>query len=202
LLDRAALTAAERGAVIATSIVRHMRAYVHYHRGRLAEAVVDAEHSLEIYRFGWTESPWSTPVLTLAHPVATLLGSPSELGLAEARLELGGALRRAGRRTAAEAELCAALELAGRFEAADMVERARTELWMLGLRPGRTSTLGSDALTPSELTVAKHAAAGLSTPCVAHELCVTRRTVESHLYRIYRKLGISARGELAAALEL
>jgi DNA-binding CsgD family transcriptional regulator len=55
-------------------------------------------------------------------------------------------------------------------------------------------------LTVSERRVAKLAADGLSNPEIAQALFVTRKTVETHLGRAYRKLGISGRGELANAL--
>jgi DNA-binding CsgD family transcriptional regulator len=55
-------------------------------------------------------------------------------------------------------------------------------------------------LTPAERRVADLAAAGLSTPRIAHTLSVTTKTVESHLGQVYRKLEIGGRGELASAL--
>jgi DNA-binding CsgD family transcriptional regulator len=48
--------------------------------------------------------------------------------------------------------------------------------------------------------VAELAAQGHSNPAIAQVLYVTRKTVETHLSRVYLKLGISGRSELAAAL--
>jgi DNA-binding CsgD family transcriptional regulator len=57
-----------------------------------------------------------------------------------------------------------------------------------------------DALTPSELRVARLAAAGASNPEIAQALFITTQTVKGHLSNVYRKLAIGARGELADAL--
>lgn len=66
-LDAALEVAERRGAVIAGAVAFLQRAWVHYLRGRLDQAVADAERALEIYRYGWTSSPWSTPILASAH---------------------------------------------------------------------------------------------------------------------------------------
>ena len=55
-------------------------------------------------------------------------------------------------------------------------------------------------LTPRELQVARLAAHGASSPEIAAELRVSRRTVDNQLGRVYAKLGIAGRAELAAAL--
>jgi DNA-binding CsgD family transcriptional regulator len=57
-----------------------------------------------------------------------------------------------------------------------------------------------DQLTAQELQIAQLAAKGLSNREIGQKLFVSPRTVSTHLYRIYPKLGISARGELASAL--
>jgi DNA-binding CsgD family transcriptional regulator len=59
---------------------------------------------------------------------------------------------------------------------------------------------GVDALTPSELRVARLVAEGRSNPEVAQVLFVTRATVESHLASVFRKLEVTSRGQLRAAL--
>jgi DNA-binding CsgD family transcriptional regulator len=53
------------------------------------------------------------------------------------------------------------------------------------------------SLTERELTVAVAAARGLSTREIADRLCVSPRTVEHHLLRIYQKFHISSRGQLS-----
>jgi DNA-binding NarL/FixJ family response regulator len=59
---------------------------------------------------------------------------------------------------------------------------------------------GVEALTPSELRVARLAAQGRSNPQVAQSLYVTRATVETHMHAVYRKLDLSSREQLADAL--
>ena len=65
---------------------------------------------------------------------------------------------------------------------------------------GRRSrpALGWPSLTPTELTVAAAVAEGLSNPQIAARMFISRGTVTTHLTSIFRKLGISARAELAA----
>ena len=57
-----------------------------------------------------------------------------------------------------------------------------------------------EQLTASERRVAELAAEGLSNPEIAQALFVTRKTVETHLGRVYRKLDITSRTRLTAAL--
>jgi DNA-binding NarL/FixJ family response regulator len=59
---------------------------------------------------------------------------------------------------------------------------------------------GLESLTPSERRVAEMAAEGPTNREIAQALFITQRTVEVHLTSIYRKLGISSRSQLAAAL--
>jgi len=61
----------------------------------------------------------------------------------------------------------------------------------------RRST-GSEALTRSEERVARLAAEGRRNTEIAHELGIGVKTVEAHLARAYRKLGVRSRTELAA----
>jgi DNA-binding CsgD family transcriptional regulator len=56
------------------------------------------------------------------------------------------------------------------------------------------------SLTPRELQVARLAAAGTSSPDIAATLAVSRRTVDNQLGRVYAKLGVGGRADLAAAL--
>jgi DNA-binding NarL/FixJ family response regulator len=59
---------------------------------------------------------------------------------------------------------------------------------------------GPEALTPAERRVAALAATGMANHDIATELVVTPRTVEFHLSATYRKLGVSGRRDLPAAL--
>ena len=111
-------------------------------------------------------------------------------------LALGVAQRRAKRRREARATLENALALFERIGAALWAERARGELRRIS---GRAPTTG--ALTPAEERVAALVAEGKTNREVAAALFVSDRTVEGHLSRIFGKLGVRHRNELARALE-
>ncbi|MGQ0779359.1 MAG: ATP-binding protein [Pseudonocardiales bacterium] len=136
----------------------------------------------------------------LMEAVSVLERSPARLEYAHALHELGAAHRRCGELTEAQAPLYRALELADQFNAVPLATRIREELNAMGLRPRRAARSGIAALTASERRVADRAAQGLSNPQIAHQLHVTRKTVESHLAHVYRKLEIPGRSHLAAAL--
>lgn len=80
-------------------------------------------------------------------------------------------------------------------------DQARRELRASGESSRRRVPEARDQLTAQELQIAQLAAEGLSNREIGQKLFVSPRTVSTHLYRIYPKLGISARGELATALE-
>ncbi len=136
----------------------------------------------------------------LRDSVAALDGSPALLERARSLAELGAALRRSGERAAARDPLTRALELAARCGARPLAARARDELKAAGARPRRPWRTGVDALTPSELRVARLAADGYSNREIAGELYVTLKAIEGHLARAYAKLGIGGRGQLPQAL--
>ncbi len=132
-----------------------------------------------------------------------LEGTAAPLELARSRVELGAALRRANQRRDAREELAAGLDLAHRCGALRLRDRAEAELRADGARPRRAAGTGVEALTASELRVARLAAAGRTNAEIAGDLYVTVKTVESHLSRAYAKLGLAGQGSrarLAAAL--
>jgi len=136
----------------------------------------------------------------LRRAVAVLEPSPARLEFARALVELGGALRRSGKRAAARAPLRRALELADGFGARPLAETALAELRASGARPRRAALSGIDALTPTELRIAELAATGRANPQIAKALYVTTKTVEWHLSHVYSKLDITSRDRLPAAL--
>jgi DNA-binding CsgD family transcriptional regulator len=70
-----------------------------------------------------------------------------------------------------------------------------------GARPlGLSLAMAAPALTRREREVASLAAQGISSSAIASRLCLSVRTVETHLARVYTKLGITGRSELAGAL--
>jgi DNA-binding NarL/FixJ family response regulator len=129
-----------------------------------------------------------------------LAESPDRLSHARALAELGAELRGAGRSADAQEPLRASLDMAHRHGARLVEERARNELREAGARPRRTALSGPGALTESERRVAELAARGLSNVEIAQSLFVAIKTVEGHLARAYKKLGIASRRDLAGAL--
>jgi DNA-binding CsgD family transcriptional regulator len=144
----------------------------------------------------------SDPTVGLREAADVLAGSPARLEHARALADLGAALRRGNRRAEARSVLEAALDLAWRCDAHALVGVVRTELRAAGGRSAGPEVGGIDALTASERRVAELAAEGHSNPEIAQALYVTRKTVETHLGRVYRKLGITGRGRLARALSV
>jgi DNA-binding CsgD family transcriptional regulator len=126
--------------------------------------------------------------------------SPALLERARAHLELGAAMRRAGRRLESRQPLRVALDLADRCGAIVVAQRAREELLAAGGRPRRSRIGSVDGLTASELRVARRAASGRTNREIAQELFVSVKAVEKHLASAYRKLGIQGRGELPGIL--
>jgi DNA-binding NarL/FixJ family response regulator len=95
-------------------------------------------------------------------------------------------------------------EAAETFDALGLLryaERARRELRASGERVRRRVTGGWAQLSPQELQIAQLAAEGLSNRKIGEQLYLSHRTVESHLYRLFPKLGVTSRAQLRDALE-
>ncbi len=137
----------------------------------------------------------------LSESVSILRESPALLERAHSLVELGGALQRTGRRSAAREPLTEALDLTARCGARPLAARAREELRATGARPRREWRTGLEALTPGELRVVQLAAQGHSNRDIACQLYETLKTVQGHLSRAYTKLGISSRSQLSSFLE-
>lgn len=133
----------------------------------------------------------------LLHSVAVLEETEARLEEARSRVALGAALRRAGHKTEAREHLLAGRVAANRCGAEPLVRLAEVELAAAGSRPRRVDVEGLGALTASELRVCELAAAGLRNREIAQRLFIAPKTVEIHLSRSYRKLGITGRSELA-----
>jgi DNA-binding CsgD family transcriptional regulator len=144
--------------------------------------------------------PSSDPIPLLREATELLEASPARLEHARALVDLGAALRRAGVRRDGRHALNAGLELAEHCGADGLAETARQELAASGARVRRPALGESDELTASERRVCNMACEDLSNAEIAQALFVTIKTVEMHLTRSYRKLGINKRAELAAAL--
>ena len=124
-------------------------------------------------------------------------GLPLRYDRARVLFAYGQTLRRAGRRRAATAVLAGARELWDGLGARTYVDRCDRELKAGGAR-GSVGAGTTQSLTPQEETVAELVASGLSNREVAARLYVSPKTVQYHLTRIYAKLGVRSRTELAA----
>ncbi len=132
--------------------------------------------------------------------IALLENAPWRLELARALADYGAALRVARRRSDAHEPLRRAAQLADDCGARALRTRALDGLAALGDRPRKLMFSGADSLTASERRIADLAAQGRSNRDIAQDLFVTPKTVENHLGRVYMKLGINGRRELATAL--
>jgi DNA-binding CsgD family transcriptional regulator len=132
--------------------------------------------------------------------------SGSALMLGRARLVAGERLRRARRVVDARQYLRAAVDGLGALGATAWRERAETELRATGERvaPSGPGQVGGDGapgladLTPQERQVALAVSSGATNREVAADLFLSPRTVENHLTRVFRKLGVRSRTELTA----
>ncbi|MFF6783942.1 AAA family ATPase [Streptomyces sp. NPDC012510] len=139
--------------------------------------------------------------VSLLYEAAGLLeGSGAWLEHARVLRSLGRELQRRRKIRSAREQLRAALALAEKCGAWALVDALRDDLASAGARPRRGAETGLNALTPAEYRTALLAAEGLTNREIADRLYVTRRTVELHLSRVYRKLSVSGRSDLPAAV--
>jgi DNA-binding CsgD family transcriptional regulator len=174
-------------------------------RGRVAEVEARAG-----------ERPGTWIALALRHARA-LLAEPAEAGerfeealasdltrwpFQRARIQLayGQWLRRQRRVAESRTVLRAARDTFDALGCAPWGERARRELRASGERSRRPVPEARDELTAQELQIARLAAEGLSNREIGQRLYLSHRTVSTHLYRVFPKLGITSRAELSAAL--
>jgi DNA-binding CsgD family transcriptional regulator len=119
------------------------------------------------------------------------------LDLARMRMNYGEHLRRERRRTAARRQFRAALATFEAYRAEPLVMRARAELRATGETARKRDPSSIDQLTPQELQIARFVASGLSNKEVAAQLFLSPRTVDAHLRKVFTKLGITSRTQLA-----
>ena len=116
---------------------------------------------------------------------------------ARTQLAYGERLRRERRKIEARAQLREALEAFEGLGTAPWAERARGELNATGESARKRDASTIDDLTPQELRIAQLVAAGASNRDAAAQLFVSPKTVEYHLRKVFLKLGLSSRIELA-----
>lgn len=129
---------------------------------------------------------------------ADLTGWPAERG--RLHLAYGEWLRRQRRVVESRAHLRTAREIFDALGFAAWSERARLELRSAGESSPNRSPDARERLTPHELSIAQLAAQGLTNREIGQRLYLSHRTVSTHLHRIFPKLGISSRSDLAALL--
>jgi DNA-binding CsgD family transcriptional regulator len=137
----------------------------------------------------------------LVEAVDLLRDGPARLELARTLADLGELRMRDGDRRMARETIRKAAELALECHAPAMAERLNAGLTACGGRPSRLRVSGVHALTPSERRVARLVADALTNRQIAERLFVTEKTVEAHLSRAFRKLGVRSRTQLVAQLD-
>jgi DNA-binding CsgD family transcriptional regulator len=119
------------------------------------------------------------------------------LDLARAHLLYGEWLRRSRRRLEARTELRVAYELFVDFGTEAFAERARVELQATGERARKRTVDTVDQLTPQEAQISRLAGKGHTNREIAAQLFISPSTVEYHLRKVFRKLDVTSRTQLA-----
>jgi DNA-binding CsgD family transcriptional regulator len=142
-------------------------------RGELDRALQSATHAVELY-------------LRIERPLET----------ARAQVVKGQIHRRLRQKALARSELTSALAIFTGLGAAGFAERAQREIDRIGGRAAAPLDL-----TETERRVAEAAVAGMTRAQIATSLFISPHTVAANLTRVFRKLGVSNRIELAARLD-
>lgn len=177
-------------------------------QGRHAEARTLVEEQAELL------TRWGTPEAVglgqLATGIATreldlmvaavdrLADSPARLSQLRAEVYVGSGLLKLGDEAGARKYLRRAVDLATRCGHRTLRSAATGLLTAAG---GRLHRPGGGSLTAAERRVAEQASAGATNREIAQELFISVRTVETHLSKVYRKLGVSSREEITGALK-
>jgi DNA-binding CsgD family transcriptional regulator len=190
----------------------------------LAEAASrTGDRELLDYAVGWLgertdviESAWAEGVAARVRALASegdeaeelyrrsierLSGTRLRLELARSRLLYGEWLRRSRRRVDAREQLRAAFEAFEGMGAGAFANRAERELAATGEHARRRTVETNDELTPQETQIAGLAAGELTNREIAAQLFISPSTVEYHLRKVFRKLDVRSRTQLAGRLE-
>lgn len=122
------------------------------------------------------------------------------LELGRAHLVYGEWLRREGRRGDAREQLRTANDMFASMGADGFAERAGRSLLATGAKARKRTADTRDELTAQEAQIAGLAGQGYSNPEIGAQLFISPRTVEYHLHKVFKKLGISSRAQLDGAL--
>ena len=126
-----------------------------------------------------------------------VVDTPMRWDLARARLVYGEWLRRDRRTKEAREQLREAEDLFNEFGAEAFAERARIERLATGEHARKRSPVTRFDLTPQELHISRMVAEGSSNREIASKLFISGSTVEYHLHKVFRKLGVRSRAQLA-----
>jgi DNA-binding CsgD family transcriptional regulator len=171
---------ADWGQIAATTTASRLQVQVAYAEAILARNAVAEEHFRVALAAAQAEWPFY---------------------VARTQLAYGVWLRRQRRMTQSRAPLREAAETFDALGLLRYAERARRELRASGETVRRRDPGGWSQLSPQELQIAQLAAEGLSNRQIGEQLYLSHRTVESHLYRLFPKLGVTSRAQLRDALE-
>jgi DNA-binding CsgD family transcriptional regulator len=129
--------------------------------------------------------------------IERLVPTATRLDLARSHLVYGEWLRRERRNLDAREQLRAADELFTGFGMEGFAERARVELRATGEHVRRRTVETQSELTPQETQISQLVARGATNQEIAAQLFISPSTVEYHLYKVFRKLGVRSRTQLA-----
>jgi DNA-binding CsgD family transcriptional regulator len=206
-----------------TSDPAHHRVPSCWYIGELAEAGARSGHVDEARAFireleslvanCWIKSSWIQSAFSYAHAQvaddenaetrfheALVLASRWPFQRARLQLAYGAWLRRQRRAADARAPLRSARDAFDALAIPAWADRARKELRAAGEASRSRAPEVWDRLSPQEMQIANMAAEGLSNREIAQRLYLSHRTVGSHLYRLFPKLGVTSRSQLVAAL--
>jgi ATP/maltotriose-dependent transcriptional regulator MalT len=130
---------------------------------------------------------------------AALAPYPGQSPIHQGRTELlyGEWLRRERQRREARAHLRKAAELFRQVGLPPWEERAQAELRATGETARRRDPSTLDQLTPQELQITGLVASGMTNRQIAAQLYLSPRTIDYHLRKVFSKLGVASRTELA-----
>jgi ATP/maltotriose-dependent transcriptional regulator MalT len=178
--------------------------------GRTWEARTLADSELDLARRWGSPGPLGRSLVSAAmaydggyrmelldEAIRLLEGTECRLDLARAVIRRGTTLLQDGQEKAARDALERGLDLAKTCSAGTVAQIAKRALAATGARPREQ---GAAELTVAERRVAELVMRGMSNQAVAATLTLSKRTVDTHLGRIYRKLGIAGRTRLREVL--
>jgi DNA-binding CsgD family transcriptional regulator len=126
--------------------------------------------------------------------------TPLRFDLARTHLVYGEWLRRERRHSDAREQLRVAHDLFSEFGMEGFAERARVELRATGEHPRTRTFENSNDLTPQEAQISRLVGQGATNHEIAAQLFISPSTVEYHLHKVFRKLGVKSRTQLARRL--